>query len=306
MSALRYLLCQVNVLWHIYEDHGVGIPQAEDLRFNTDWTTEHIYAQAADSSLALNAHLWFNDRRFSRIHCLGNLLPLHPSLQQRASNEAFCVKRETYEISSNVLSRAASRLAGFQAGLLNEDQRASFEREVTYLPMRFLQRHARLKTLIARHIFGRDGELAGIDGFPNPPPPDAPPRAPPEPGFPAQPLDREGEPPRQLQRLNPPPPQLPPHLLRAISCRLAYDTALSWIQNVNERQRVRIAIDNLATEALAAVAPNDPRVRRYLQMAGDILDRNNTRFIIHSRRINIVSRFVSGLVHLDELEVRNH
>lgn len=82
---MRYLLGQVNILWHVYEDCVPGhVPKAEDLRFNTDWTTEHIYAQAADKDLTPSAHEWFNDRAFSRIHCLGNLLPLHPALQQRA------------------------------------------------------------------------------------------------------------------------------------------------------------------------------------------------------------------------------
>jgi hypothetical protein len=308
---MRYLLGQVNVLWHVYEDRGARIPQAEDLRFNTDWTTEHIYAQAADSSLAPKAHEWFNDRKFSRIHCLGNLLPLHPSLQQRASNEAFSVKRETYEISSNVLSRAASRLAGFQAFPSNEDQRASFEREVTYLPMRFLQRHARLKSLIARYIFGHEVGCAAVPGFASQPSLDAPPDAPPNSDIrspfspPSQTLDgSQGDFPPRLRLRGSSRPQLPIHL-RTSKAKItseAYLAALAWIPDDAERDRVKTAIDKLVLEALSATL-HDPCVRRYLEFAGETdFDKNNSRHIICTRRVDIVSRFVTGQVTLNELE----
>ena len=303
---MRYLLGQVNVLWHVFEDRVPGhVPQAEDLRFNTDWTTEHIYAQAADPSLAPKADAWFNDRAFSRKHCLGNLLPLHPALQQRAGNEAFSVKRETYEISSNVLSRAASRLSGFQAEPLTDEQRDAFDSEVTYLPQRFLQRHARIKTLIARHIFGRDSVGVPAVGFSVLPLPDVPPRDGTE--IPAPPFSHETSrdegPPRQRQRLNPQ-PQLPLHLRigGAKSSLKAYNTALDWIVDRVERDRVKTAIDRLAAEALAAV-PNDPSVTRYLTLAGETdLDKGNSKYIIHTRRVDIVSRFFGGYVTLSELE----
>jgi hypothetical protein len=72
---------------------------------------------------------------------------------------------KTYENSTNVLSRAASRIGSFQRDP-TDDERTTFDSEVTYLPWRFLQRHALLKSLIATHIFGRnDTGIAEVDGF---------------------------------------------------------------------------------------------------------------------------------------------
>jgi hypothetical protein len=114
---------------------------------------------------------------------------------------------------------------------------------------------------------------------------------------------RDEGPPRQRLRLNPH-PQLPPHLrIGGAKCSLkAYNTALDWIVDGVERDRVKTAIDRLAAEALAAV-PNDPRVTRYLTLAGETdLDKGNSKYIIHTRRVDIVLRFLGGNVTLSELD----
>lgn len=102
---------------------------------------------------------------------------------------------------------------------------------------------------------------------------------------------RSESPPRQRPRINPQ-PQLPRHLAgKAKSSRPAYNAALSWILNIETRERVRIAIDRLAAEALCAI-PDYHRVQRYLEFEGDNrYDRGNSRIRVALNSFKVLLRF---------------
>lgn len=162
--ALRHLLARLSKIWYYEVEHVTTMrPQDDhdaDLVHFKDWTIEHIYPKTpSDADIALNqaAHEWFHGGVSPKLHCLGNLAPLHPSLNTEAGNHAFVFKRTVYDRSNNALMRAAGDLRGYER--LPTDKaaaaaaRAEFAREVIFSQARFQQRHSYLKDLIMAHIF---------------------------------------------------------------------------------------------------------------------------------------------------------
>ena len=183
--ALHHLLVRLNTIWNNEVDHmplDEKGPMVDDddkgLRFFKDWTAEHIYPQNPRAGVAWppEAHKWFHDAKFKRLHCLGNLLPLNGSQNSQAKDYSFRDKREHYEKGNNVLVRVASRVKGYEPDAKpDSDAAAAFAREVTFSPLRFLQRHRLLKKLLVVHVFGLDVGAAGReDAFYSMPPSAAP------------------------------------------------------------------------------------------------------------------------------------
>ena len=310
------------------------------LRFFKDWTVEHIYPRnppPADVALTPNEHKWFNDAKFKRLHCLGNLLPLNGSLNSQAKDHAFILKRGIYEKGNNSLVRAASRLDGYERDARLPDAAEEFAREVTFLPKRFVQRHRLLKDLLVKHVFGcklgPEGDFYVLpqqtreksEAVPSAAAPLAV-VAPTSAGRPSEVSPGHAYPHRTNQgiidRFLPGLPTvqaslpgaaavsrgsfpLPSHFSgHAKTYEVAYDWALGKLPSHVDRNRLRLAIDRLIEKSRGrsySVVRSEAHYRRFHELANSAY-RNPSSYVIKTRRVDIVGRVFDGAITIEDVE----
>ncbi len=301
--ALRHLLVRLNTLWNDEVDHAhvLAPPPVieDDLRYFKQWTVEHIYPKKPpDTGIEgdLAAHDFFLNAATKRLHWLGNLAPLHVSLNRRATNDIFQVKRDIFATGNNTLVRAAGRVDGYVRGATAADAKA-FASEITFTPARFQQRHDLLKALVVKYVFGRDGGggaaggAAGGGGSVS-----AAARAATAPAAPAS-----------------PPPAAAPAKTRKCKWeelpggfakrdrQAAYDWALAnWVLPAHAGP-LRAAIDALVDEARGpgyATAGNEQRLNLLHSLANKKGGEGFSRYVLLSRRVDIIWRFARGKIKL--------